>query len=343
MAIHPLTYFQDNEDLSNKCEKDSALEVVKLNNVSDFSYPRIPTGGGATWVQTFTTNIYDGGTSEGYRVKFPIVGTKPTFNSKLLYSGYSSSLTIYYDTSTIVIGGTTKYYNYDFYKQRIPTVVLVVLCGAGGAGAGSTNLYTGSGGGGSGGVIVDVIPISAGVTITMGSGGSTSQVAEGGTAGSGGNSTLEITGGASIRTAYGGGGGGVRNGGGGGGSGGSASGGTYAYSGASGGGGSGSESYGGFAGAAWSQSLHPYDSGVYNKSYSHNGGDAGSGVRSGGGGGGSVFAVGGTGSAKSSTASSGNQGSGGGGGGCKNGIFGAASTGGNGGNGYVMIYGGYKP
>ena len=345
MAIKANTYFQNNQDLSNLCEKDDALEVVSLTNVNNFSYPRIPTGGGATWVKnfTFTTNIYDGGTSESHRVEFPRVGTKPTFNSRILYHGYASTLTISASSSVLDIGGT-KWYPLNFYKNTLPTVLLIVLCGAGGAGAGSTNLYTGSGGGGSGGVGVSVISTTSGdLQITMGSGGSTSQVAEGGTAGNGGSSLLKLAYSGTIMTATGGYGGGVRNGGGGGGNGGSATGGTYNYYGVAGGKGSGSESYGGSVGSTWSYSLHPYDSSVYNKSFSHNGGGAGSGGRSGGGGGGSVFAVGGTGSAKSSTAGSGNQGSGGGGGGCKNGIFGAASTGGKGGNGYVYIYGGYAP
>lgn len=343
MAIQSNTYFQDDEDLSNKCEKDDALEVVSLTNVNNFSYPRIPTGGGATWVKNFafTTNIYDGGTSESHRVEFPLVGTKPTFNSRILYHGYTSTLTISASSSVLDIGGI-KWYPSNFYKNTLPTVLLIVLCGAGGAGAGSTNLYTGSGGGGSGGVGVSVISTTAGdLQITMGSGGSTSQVAEGGTAGNGGSSLLKLAYSGTIMTATGGYGGGVRNGGGGGGSGGSASGGTYTYSGASGGGGSGSESYRGTAGSTWNNALRPYSGSVYDKPFYQTGGPAGSGGRSGGGGAGSVFAAGGAGSAKSSTASSGKRGSGGGGGGCKNGLFGAASTGGAGGSGYLYIYGGY--
>lgn len=345
MAIQSNTYFQNTRDLSDLCEKDDALEVVSLTNVNNFSYPKFPSGGGASLVKAYTTNIYDGGTTDGRRVQFPLAGTKPTFNSKLLYSGYTSTLTISASSSVLDIGGT-KWYPSNFYKNTLPTVLLIVLCGAGGAGAGSTNLYTGSGGGGSGGVGVSVLSTTSGdLRITMGSGGSTSQVAEGGTAGSGGSSIIKraYSGSETIMTATGGYGGGVRNGGGGGGNGGSATGGTYNYSGASGGGGSGSESSSGSAGATWNNALRPYSGSVYAKSFYHAGGPAGSGGRSGGGGAGSVSAVGGAGSAKSSTASSGRYGAGGGGGGCRNGLFGAASTGGAGGSGYVYIYGGYAP
>ena len=94
MAIQSNTYFQNTRDLSDLCEKDDALDVVSLTNVNNFSYPRIPTGGGAAYVQSYTTDIYDGGTSESHRVKFPLVGTKPTFNSRILYHGYASTLTI---------------------------------------------------------------------------------------------------------------------------------------------------------------------------------------------------------------------------------------------------------
>ena len=343
MAILANRYFQlidgNYVDLSSVCEKDTATTITTVSGVNGFSYPTLPSGGGASIVNAnnITTNIYQNGSP----IVLPRVGTYPSFNSKLLYSGYSSTVYISMTTSELRIGSST-WYPSQFYKGVLPSTFLIVVVGGGGGGAGSTNLYTGGGGGGGGGISVVVTNLINGAFIELGSGGSASTVAAGGTAGSGGTSSVSYDRNHSVGIAYGGGGGGVVNGGGGGGAGGSASKGNYNYSGAAGGGGSGSESYGGSAGGSLGLSLKPYDNVNNTFSLFTNGGSAGSGVRSGGGGGAS-YQNGANGSAKSSTASSGNQGSGGGGGGCKNGIFGANSTGGKGGNGYVRIYGGYEP
>lgn len=343
MAILANRYFQlidgNYVDLSNVCEKDIAADIITASGVNSFSYPKLPSGGGASSVNVsnITTNIYQNGSP----IVLPRVGTYPSFHSKLLYSGYSSTVSISMTTSELRIGSSTWYPN-QFYKGVLPSTFLIVVVGGGGGGAGSTNLYTGGGGGGGGGISVVVTNFISGAYIELGSGGSASTVAAGGTAGSGGTSIVYYDRNHSVGIAYGGGGGGVVNGGGGGGAGGSASKGNYNYSGAAGGGGSGSESYGGSAGGSLVLELKPYDNTNYKTGVITDGGSAGSGGRSGGGGGAS-YQNGGKGSAKSSTASSGKQGSGGGGGGCKNGIFGAASTGGAGGSGYVYIYGGYAP
>lgn len=343
MAILANRYFQlidgNYVDLSNVCEKDTAADIIPASGVNGFNYPTLPSGGGAPSVKVsnIITNIYQNGSP----IVLPRVGTYPSFNSKLLYSGYSSTVSISMTTSELRIGSST-WHKSQFYKEVLPSVFLIVVCGGGGGGAGSTDLYTGGGGGGGGGISVAVTYLISGSYINLGSGGSASTVAAGGTASSGGTSTVYYERNHSVCIAYGGKGGGVVDGGGGGGAGGSASTGDYNYSGAAGGGGSGSESYGGSAGGDLSLSLKPYDNANMMVGVITNGGRAGSGVRSGGGGGAS-YQNGADGSAKSSTASSGNQGSGGGGGGCKHGIFGANSTGGNGGNGYVKIYGGYEP
>lgn len=341
MSIKADTYYDNGTDLSTICESDKAGNILTPDTINNFSYPRCPpsssAAGSIVSYYKITTNLYNG----SYFITLPKVGTVPTFNSKLLYSG-SSDVNISRTDSVLTIG-SSKFYTTDFYQNVIPKILLILIAGGGGAGAGSTNLYTGGGGGGSGGFCLSVVNVdSTSPHIKMGQGGTSSAVAAGNTVGSGTATTLYLDSNHTKGVANGGSGGGVVTGGGGGGAGGSASGGQVNKPGGAGGGGSGSANYSGDRGDDWHYIIDPYEDGIRKRTIAQSSAPAGTGGRSGGGGGASAFSEGGNGSAMSAVAQNGNMGAGGGGGGCKNGLFGANSTGGTGGSGYCQIYGGYS-
>ena len=133
MAILANRYFQlidgNYVDLSNVCEKDTAADIIPASGVNGFNYPTLPSGGGASSVNVsnITTNIYQNGSP----IVLPRVGTYPSFNSKLLYSGYSSTISISMTTSELKIGSST-WYPSQFYKGVLPSTFLIVVVGGGG-------------------------------------------------------------------------------------------------------------------------------------------------------------------------------------------------------------------
>lgn len=350
MAIKADTYYYNGVDLSTLCESDSAYTLYTPPYVNNMSYPGFPSKG--TAIGRVSTGIYQ----DGSEILLPEVGTFPTASSIKLYSGYASTIAIRRTDSELTIGSTTKSAS-AFKNGKVPKVLMLVVTGAGGAGSGSSSLYAGGGGGGSGAAAVVIISIDSyyQVNVNLAS-GATSTITNGGYTNSASVSTIKYTysatgGEYTLQSINGGGGGGTVSGGGGGGAAGSDPGltgaqiGSGSIAGRAGGDGgdSGSKSTGKRGGnyARASVSLYGGSRTLTRTGYGGSGNtDYGS-----GGGGGSSFATGsgGSGSNRSTNVtSSAGYGAGGGGGGCRNGIFGANSSGGNGGNAYLEVYGGYS-
>ena len=369
-------YFQDGKDILDFCEpKEAACGVFteypnfKING-NPLNIPSMPpTYPPYTYLKDYIQN--------GKALIMPKIGYMPTKNSKLLFelSGKRSEANTTVDLKLDTLNGEKRikieYYDSDlnkyitkyfkaqsFYKNCLPSCLLIILQGGGGGGASSANLYNGGGGGGGGGSVYVTVPIPSPPNIlrfTIGAGKYPTPTTD--TAGDviNGDTKLEVVKPNDetnlIAIAYGGSNGRVTDpedkdkSGGKGGSGRLYSNyySGYISNGGNGGWGSGSESYSGGEGQGYNNSIPVWGSTSYGFNINFNPSSAGSGGRSGGGGGASSMSSGGNGSSKSSTASNGELGSGGGGGGCQNSVWGSASSGGYGGNGYIKIYGGYNP